>query len=98
MFPIQIISRKKREFIINEIQKLSSIEQTALIIDSLKLLSFNLVKFVTCCCNEILEQQKNGGSANLLTNSVSNKVSGENYEFFNILEEQANDSSNFFSV
>lgn len=58
MYPIHIITQEKRDLITNEIQKWNSLEQTALIVENLKLLSFNLVKLVASYCSDLIEQKQ----------------------------------------
>ena len=71
----------RSEQIIAEMEQWNSAEKTVFLVNSLKVLSFSLVKFISTICNDMANK-------NLKTN-LENKFSNNQYSF--IMEEQAND-------
>lgn len=96
---IIINGKDKRAMMLAELEKWNSAEQIVFLVDSMKFLSFSLIKFITAICNDLIEKQtyiKTSRLNNTSLNSNSdfnnnNNDSNNNQQYSNILEEQAND-------
>lgn len=77
----EMTSKWKREMILSEIRQWSSAEQGVLIADALKMVSINLVKFISIICDDLI--------------SKSSNTSEGDPSYINFMEDQANDISYF---
>lgn len=66
-----------------ELQKINQFEQTLIVTECLKQLSFSSLKFIKTVCDEMIEQNTN----------LSNSLRNDSLEASLIFEEQANDLS-----
>jgi hypothetical protein len=98
MYPIHIISEERRDSVTSEIGKWNPIERTALCLENIKLLPFNLLKLATAYCNDLVEQKSfvNQSSDHNTTESTVGSAT-KSIDYFSILEVQANDLSRLFT-
>ena len=76
-------NKSQRHNFILELQKINQYEQTLIVAEFLKQLSFSSLKFIKAVCDERLEQNTN----------LSNSLRNDSLEASLIFEEQANDLS-----
>lgn len=93
-----IHGKDKRALLLAELEKWNSAEQIKFLVDSMKFLSFSLIKFISAICNDLIEKQSlktsrlnnsNTSSSNDFSSSSSDTNHTQHYS--SILEEQAND-------
>ena len=92
MFSANLITSylEERDTFKSKIEKWNKVEQLTFIIDISKLLSTNLIKFLTIICSDLVEIKSPSSSYD---ESCLNSNEVEKNQYANILEEQANDIS-----
>lgn len=89
---IDLASQEKRDNLVNQIEKWNQIEQAVFIVDNIKHLSLSLIKFMSAICNDLVKIKT------LNSNQDDNLNKSNASQYSSILEEQANDLSNFCSM
>ena len=79
-------NKSQRHNFISELQKINQFEQTLIVAECLKQLSFSSLKFIKSVCDEMIEQNMNPSNSSLRHDSLEASL---------IFEEQANDLSKF---
>ena len=85
-----IMSAVERERLKDELEKWNSGERFAFVAECVKALPYSQVKLINLICNDIITKKSN-------LNNMSTSISDQTNQYSNILEEQANDISNFIS-
>lgn len=71
----EVINESTRSKLIAEIEKWNQLEQTAFIIENLKLLSFSLLKFVTSICTDLVENNTTNSQYSNILEDQANDLS-----------------------